>query len=236
MFRIEVEGAYALYTRPECKTERASYPVPTPSAMEGLLRSVFWKPAIRYVIDKIVVYRPVRYVCVRRNEVKEKVKPALIRRRMRGEGDPCIYAREAVTISQRASVLLKDVRYGVEFHFEMTGIRSDGEHETAAKYAEMLRRRLEKGQYFQKPFLGCREFPAERLRLVGAFTPADVDESLRGEHDLGVMLYGLVYRDDPAGKAAWKRESFSDEADAVYYHPRMRDGVIDVQKWREAGR
>ena len=65
MFRIIVEADYALYTRPECKVERVTYPVPTPSALEGMLKAVFWKPAIRYVIDKIVVFNPIRYTAKR---------------------------------------------------------------------------------------------------------------------------------------------------------------------------
>ena len=45
-FRIMVEGDYACFTRPEMKLERVSYDVPTPSALEGMLKSVYWKPAI----------------------------------------------------------------------------------------------------------------------------------------------------------------------------------------------
>lgn len=56
---IIVEGDYACFTRPEMKVERVSYDVPTPSALEGLLKSIYWKPAIRYVIDKIVVCNPI---------------------------------------------------------------------------------------------------------------------------------------------------------------------------------
>ena len=112
MFRIIVEADYALYTRPESKVERATYPVPTPSALEGMLKAIFWKPAIKYVIDKIVVFHPIRYAGVRRNEVKDKILPSAVRRQMRGDdADPCVYTKES--ISQRASLLLRDVRYGV---------------------------------------------------------------------------------------------------------------------------
>ena len=41
-FRIMVEGDYACFTRPEMKVERVSYDVPTPSALEGMLKSVYW--------------------------------------------------------------------------------------------------------------------------------------------------------------------------------------------------
>ena len=58
-FKIIVEGDYACFTRPELKVERVSYDVPTPGALEGLLKSVYWKPAIRYVIDKIIVFQDI---------------------------------------------------------------------------------------------------------------------------------------------------------------------------------
>lgn len=103
MFRIIVEAGYALYTRPECKVERVSYPVPTPSALEGMLKAVFWKPAIRYIIDKIVVFNPIKYASVRRNEVKDKVLYSAVKRQMKGgDADPCVYTKEK--ISQRASM------------------------------------------------------------------------------------------------------------------------------------
>ena len=52
-FKIIVEGDYALFSRPELKVERVSYDVPPPGALEGLLKSVYWKPAILSV-------RPIR--------------------------------------------------------------------------------------------------------------------------------------------------------------------------------
>ena len=46
-FKIVVEGDYACFTRPELKVERVSYDVPSPGALEGMLKSYYWKPAIR---------------------------------------------------------------------------------------------------------------------------------------------------------------------------------------------
>lgn len=44
--RVEVWGDYALFTRPEMKTERVSYDVMTPSAARGLLESIYWHPGM----------------------------------------------------------------------------------------------------------------------------------------------------------------------------------------------
>jgi len=46
-FKTIVTGDYACFSRPEMKVERVSYDVPTPSALEGLIKSVYWKPAVR---------------------------------------------------------------------------------------------------------------------------------------------------------------------------------------------
>ena len=85
-FKILVEGEYALFTRPEFKVERVSYDVPTVSAMEGLIKSIYWKPAIRIVIDKIVVFHPIRFINIRRNEVSQKVPLATVKKQMNGTG------------------------------------------------------------------------------------------------------------------------------------------------------
>ena len=125
-FKVMLEGDYACFTRPELKVERVSYDVPTPGALEGVLKSVYWKPAIRYVIDKIIVFHPIDFMNVRRNEVKDKVLYSAVKNQMNGRGgDPCIYTSE--NRSQRASMILKNVKYGVEFHFELTGLKSEQE-------------------------------------------------------------------------------------------------------------
>ena len=72
-FKIIVTGDYACFARPERKVERVSYDVPTPSALEGLIKSIYWKPAVRYEINKIVVFNPIEFTNIRRNEVKDKL-------------------------------------------------------------------------------------------------------------------------------------------------------------------
>ena len=148
-FKIIVDGDNACFTRPEMKVERVSYDVPTPSALEGMIKSVYWKPSIRYVIDKIVVFNPIRFMNIRRNEVKNKVSLSAVTSAMNGRGGvPEIFISPEM-ISQRAGMILKDVRYGVEFHFEMTGLRSDHEDECEEKHYNILLRRLRQGQCFR---------------------------------------------------------------------------------------
>ena len=204
-FKIMIKGDYAAFTRPEMKVERVSYDVPTPGALEGLIKSVYWKPAIRYVIDKIIVFNPITFINVRRNEVKEKIKLQSVQKSMKnGTGDATIYTKDM--INQRGSMILKDVCYGVEFHFELTGIQSDHDDESEEKRIELV-----------------EEFPLE-----------NVSDTLKGDTDLGFMLYHMKFEDGGHPKDNdWDKRNFSDKADALFYRPHMIDGVIDVAKYRE---
>lgn len=234
-FKVMIEGDYACFSRPEMKVERVSYDVPTPSALEGLLKSIYWKPAIRYVIDKIIVFNPIRFINIRRNEVKEKISYSAVKSQMRGGGkSPQIYAGSPGMISQRAAMLLRDVRYGVEFHLELTGLKSEAKDECEEKHVMILQRRLEKGQCFRQPCLGCREFPVKSVRPVEAFPLETVSKELLGDMDMGFMLYGLRFADNGIPlNGDWENPKFSDKADAVYYRPHMVNGVIDVAKYKE---
>lgn len=234
-FKVLVEGDYACFTRPELKVERVSYDVPTPGALEGLLKSVYWKPSIRYVIDKIIVYQPIDFANIRRNEVKDKVSYSAIRGQMNGkEGAPCIYTSEVR--SQRASIVLKNVKYGVEFHFELTGLKNDREENAENKHYNILKRRLEKGQYFRVPCLGCSEFPVKRLEPVEVFDENMISSAIlaMGDVDLGFMSYRMDFADKGMPiNGDWENPKFSDKASTVYYRPHMINGVIDVAKYRE---
>ncbi len=233
-FKIIVDGDYALFTRPELKVERVSYDVPTPGALEGLLKSVYWKPAIRYVIDKIIVFNKIDFANIRRNEVKDKVSFYKVKRAMRGDDvDLCIYADKSR--SQRSSMVLKNVMYGIEFHFEMTGIRSDHEDENEKKHYNIIKRRLENGQCFRTPCLGCSEFSVRSIRLVEDFDLSKIDDEIlaMGDFDLGFMNYRVEFEDNGLPiNGNWDEPKFSDNAKTRYYRPHMIGGVIDVERWR----
>ena len=234
-FKIIVEGDYACFSRPEMKVERVSYEVPPPGALEGMLKSIYWKPAIRYVIDKIIVFHPIDFVNIRRNEVKDKVLFRAVKNQMNGKGgEPCLYTSEIR--SQRASMILKNVKYGIEFHFELTGFKNEKEEDGENKHFNIIKRRLEKGQWFRTPCLGCSEFPATRIQLVEEFDENLINSAVleMGDVDLGYMSYRVAFADE--GKPIngnWDDPKFSDRASTIYYRPHMINGVIDVKKYRE---
>jgi CRISPR-associated protein Cas5d len=180
---LRARGELACFTRPELKVERVSYPVMTPSAAHGVLEAVCWKPAIQWHVERIKVLREIRFTAFRRNEVNSKVvTPALAV--MQGGGEVDHYFADEDR-AQRNTVALCDVDYVIEGHFVMTA--RAGEADNVNKFIDIFSRRVEKGQHYHQPYLGCREFPAEILSVEGA--PDPIAES----SDLGLMLWDMDY-------------------------------------------
>lgn len=207
--RVEVWGPWALFCRPEMKAERVSYDVITPSAARGILEALYWKPEIRYKIDSIYVCNPIRFANVRRNEVSSKLPRGDGLAALNGEKVPYLYAPQV--IQQRASMILRDVRYVIEAHFERTG--KGGAQDSEEKHYAILMRRLKHGQCFHQPCFGCREFPAS-FRLFESESVPTAPENM-GEKDLGYVLYDLNY-------------SNPRDIRPMFYRAVMRDGKIDV--------
>lgn len=220
--RLLVRGDYACFTRPEMKTERVSYDVMTPSAARGILEAIHWKPAIRWKIDKIHVLNPIKFDNIRRNERSGKIPVTKIKTALRGE-DVALFQDAADDAVQRASLVLRNVRYGIEAHFEMTDRAGPGD--TAEKHYNMALRRMRKGQCFHRPYFGCREFPVKFELVEGDMPESCYTGENGGERDLGFMLYDIAYSDD--------MEIDSTKADGIkpiFYRAVMVDGIIDVQR------
>ena len=184
---LEVWGDYALFTRPEMKVERVSYDVMTPSAARGLIEAIYWHPGLRWVIDRIHVCKPIRFTNLRRNEVKSKISARTARTVMeKGEGQ--LYLCTSDDIQQRAALLLRDVRYVIEAHFDMTA-----EGDNPGKFQDIVKRRIRKGQFYHQPCFGCREFPAQFQWCEEL--PTCPDELKDRTQDLGWMLYDMDYTD-----------------------------------------
>jgi len=185
---LETWGDYALFSRPEMKVERVSYDVITPSAARGLIDSIYWKPAIVWRIDKIHVCNPIEFTNIRRNEVSSKISARSVDSVMNGATKP-LYINTNEDRQQRASMILKNVRYIIEAHFELTD--KAGETDTIEKHYNITLRRMRKGQCYHQPCFGCREFPAN-FRLIEGDMP---ESCLNGEKDLGYMLYDMDFAD-----------------------------------------
>lgn len=210
--KMEVWGDYALFSRPELKVERVSYDVMTPSAARGLLEAVLWKPAIRYVIDRIHVVKPICFTSIKRNEVTDKIKASSVKSAMQHPQEArTLYLNTKETIAQRSSVVLQDVHYIVEAHFTMTS--KAGAQDSAEKFYAMLCRRLRQGQCYHQPYFGCREFPAKFRLYEEELLPALLQT---GERDLGLMLYDMDY-------------SKPGRPSPTFFRAALKDGTLDVR-------
>ena len=214
--RLHVQGRHALFTRPELKVERASYDVMPPSAARGVLEAIHWKPAIRWVIDRIHVLAPIRFQSIRRNEVGAKAPAVRIRQAM-NRGD--IGGLELLVDEhrqQRASTVLVAPAYVIEAHFVLTARADAGDSE--GKHLDIFNRRAARGQCFHQPCLGTREFPAEFSLIApgaplpqGARTP---ELGFGAPRDLGFMLWDIDH-------AAPGRPS-------LLFRASLCDGVMEV--------
>lgn len=222
--KVEVWGSYACFSRPELKTERVSYDMITPSAAVGLLEAVYWHPGLEWVIDKIYVMAPIRLkrkeagsesdeadikmTSIKRNEVKSKISANNVRTVMTG-GTGSLYINTSEERNQRSSLILQDVHYVIEAHFNMTDKAAPGDN--PGKFQDIMKRRLQKGQCYHQPCFGCREFPAHFREWEGGTI-----ETIHLTKDLGYMLYGLDY-------------SNQRDIRPMFFRAQLQDGVLDLR-------
>jgi CRISPR-associated protein Cas5d len=204
--KLRVWGDYACFTRPEMKAERVSYDVMTPSAARGILEAIHWKPALVWRIDRLHVMKPIRFDSIRRNEVENKIPVGNIKKAMNGTVID-LHQYAADERQQRAALVLRDVEYVIEAHFEMTDKAGDGDN--PGKHCDIFKRRARGGQCHMQPYMGCREFPAN-FELLESVIP---ESPLKGEVDLGWMLWDI---------------DFASNMQPVFFRPVMKDGIIDT--------
>ena len=217
--RLHVWGQHALFTRPELKVERVSYDVMTPSAARGVLEAIHWKPAIRWVIDRIHVMEPIRFQSIRRNEVGHKAPAGTIKSAMKRGDLGGLQLLVDEDRQQRASTVLVAPRYVIEAHFDLTAKAEAGDNE--GKHLDIFNRRAARGQCFHQPCLGTREFAAHfALIEPGAPLPArnpaaeTPDLGFGAPRDLGYMLWDIDH-------AAPGRPS-------LLFRASLREGVMEV--------
>ena len=204
---MEVWGPTACFTRPEMKTERVSYDVPTPSAARGMIESIYYHPGLKWTIDRIWVLNPIQFMNLRRNEVSSKISASNVMQEANGGKQSCIVTTQ--DIQQRAAMMLKDVRYVIEAHFDMTDKANASDN--PGKFQDIVKRRLRKGACYAAPYLGTRECTAH-FRLWEGGAIKGIDET----RDLGYMLYDMDYSDP-------------EHIQPMFFHAKMEHGCIDLR-------
>lgn len=218
---VKVQGEFALFTRPEFSAERVSYTVMTPSAARGILESIFWKPEIRWRVEKILVLNPIRQFSILRNEINTLQSD----RAAKSWQDPGGGYFAEDDRAQRHSLCLRDVAYIIEAQIDLMPHATDN----VAKYRDQFRRRIERGQCFNQPYLGTREFSA-------AFMPVRGDEEPIGESaDLGWMLFDVEFTEVPKqGKVSYYAHDGAGARVAQgtampkFFHAQLDHGVLEV--------
>lgn len=170
---FEVYGDYALFSDPIMRVggEKCTYQVPTYEALKGILSSVYWKPTIVWIIDKVRVMNPIQ------TEVKG-IRPI----KYTGGNDLSFYT------------YLKNCRYQVMAHFEwnenrseLAGDRNENKHHNIAK------RMIEKGGR-RDIFLGTRE--CQGYVVPCKFGEGEGHYDNIQELAFGLMYHGITYADE----------------------------------------
>lgn len=205
----------ACFTRPEMNVERVSYPVMTPSAARGVLEAILFKPQFRWNIHRIAVKRPISFLSFRRNEVKKTLsllKP-----------EP-IYIEEERT--QRNTLALRDVEYIIEASISLTPQAIPNPANNLVKYEQMFLRRAEKGQCFNQPYLGCREFSChfELAKLE------DMQVQGRPNRDInwGLMVYDTFNLD-----TAYVQQPVVTASKVTVFNASLVNGIVNIPRWSE---
>jgi CRISPR-associated protein Cas5d len=200
---VKVWGEHACFTRPEMKAERVSYPVMTPSAARGVLEAIFWKPEFTWQIREIWVLKEIHFFSILRNEVNSKAVLSTARGWAKSGGG--YFAEE--DRAQRHTLALRDVAYIIKGDIVLASHATDD----IAKYRDQFRRRVNRGQCFQQPYLGCREF-------IAFFGPSDeTEQSTPLTENLGRMLFDLDYASDGSGRGIPR-----------FFEARLEGGVLRV--------
>lgn len=202
-FKLKIWGDYACFTRPEMKVERVSYDVITPSAARGILEAIYWQHAIRWIVDRIHVLKPPKFTNIRRNEVGCKLLGSNVKKAMKNGGELSIFVEE--NRQQRAAMVLTNVEYVIEAHYELTGKPDDN----PGRHHCVFERRAKEGQCFHQPVMGCREFPAHFELLEGEIPPSP----LTGRCELGWMLHDIDFENGSKPK---------------FFRAVMENGIIEV--------
>ena len=197
-FDVLFWGDYALFTNPLTilTGSKYSYAVPTLSALKGMMKAIYWKPAVEWEIESVEVL----------NQIQRETKNVLLQ-------------ADKYQASQRGTnSYLKDVAYRVRAHLvpsvHTERFGNDQQH-GLKKHATIAHSRFTKGSGYAVPVLGtseCRAFTCETWQLLEKTQQPFYQGK---EIVLDTMLLDIVY---PVNK--------DDSLYRVFWTPTAVDGVL----------
>ncbi len=206
---FKVWGRYALFTDPLTKIggEKFSYQIPTYEALKGILSTVYWKPTIIWVIDKVRVMKSIR---------TQTRSAKLVKYGGRGP-DLAIYT------------YLADVEYQVQAHFEWNKNRPDLEKDrNENKHYYVARRMIERGGR-RDVFLGTRECQGYVEPCEFGEDPGEYENY--GELGFGLMFHGFDYPDESDKGKLFTRFWRPVMKDGVVTFPHPTDNLHIIRKF-----
>lgn len=166
MVSVVVSGDMACFTESGLDLHRSTYPFPTPSAVVGMLSSIYWKPEMIWVPVSVEILNPIRETFFRTKERKNKIGADLSASTLRGNR------------------VLVDVEYRINAY----PLSLEGNYRDSKKHFEIFQRRLEKGQQHTPVYLGSSDFMATVKRHS---TKMPIDLTI----NTGRMLFGFPMPD-----------------------------------------
>ncbi len=181
-FCIRATGPLALFTVPEFRQEKCTYQIPTYDAIKGLFESIYWKPTIMWIPERLRVMKVVRTQSIMTNAIDENRKR-----------------------KQVIQTYLHDVCYNIQARMEWNRDPRCSADRKPGKHLDIARRSIEKGGRLDT-FLGARECQCVVSPLSG-FMDGEGDYDDSGTLYFGTMLHGIDYPMDGDGKCVrrlWK--------------------------------
>lgn len=202
---FKVYGRYALFTDPVTKIggEKCSYHIPTYEAVKGVLKSIYWKPTIIWVVDKVRVVKSLR-------TQTKGTKPLVFGGS--GGNSLAIYT------------YLHDVEYQVAAHFEWNEHRPNlREDRVDGKHFAIAKRSIEKGGR-QDIFLGTRDCQAyvEPCEFGEGTSPYDEIDELA----FGLMFHSFDYPDETGENELKSRFWYAEMKKGVIEYPRPEECTV----------
>ena len=224
----KVWGEYACFTRPELKVERVSYAVPTSSAARGLLEAILYKPDFRWRIEEIRVLKDIQFINLRRNELQGVISCRNVESAMRGtkQLSPLMADdtdNEGEGRTQRQTIALRDVSYVIKA--APRPFTSSGTVDLVKKFCEQFTRRCQKGQCFQQPYFGCREFAANFSLPDGS------EKTIPDSRELGWMVYD-IFNLNTLPVPISDKALLEKHRQLSLFEAKLENGVLKVPDWR----
>ena len=182
--QLKVWGDFALFSRPETKSEPQTYPAIIPTAARGILESIFWKPEFHYQLHQAKVLNPIKFLELKINNVDSRINPKDVINWSINKTGGFISSQHR---TQRNYVLLKNVAYVIEFDIVLEPCTKNG----LRKYLKQFSDRVENGRCFQRPFFGCKEHVAYFEWATGEEKVAP--ELLHLTIDMGAVPYDVSF-------------------------------------------